>query len=68
MMSAAMSEAAKRSGEHIDDVRARYERAIPMRRFARSEEIGRAAVALCSGLLSYVNGANLVVDGGELSR
>jgi NAD(P)-dependent dehydrogenase (short-subunit alcohol dehydrogenase family) len=68
MMSTAMSEAAKRSGEHIDDVRARYERAIPMRRFARPEEIGRAAVALCSGLLSYVNGANLVVDGGELSR
>jgi hypothetical protein len=26
------------------------------------------AVALCSGLCSYVSGANIVVDGGELSR
>jgi NAD(P)-dependent dehydrogenase (short-subunit alcohol dehydrogenase family) len=55
---------------HVDaaTIRAQYESVIPMGRFARPEEIASVGVALCSGLCSYVNGSNIVVDGGELSR
>ena len=38
---------------------------IPLKRFGRTEEIGDAAVFLSSDAASYVNGAILVVDGGQ---
>jgi NAD(P)-dependent dehydrogenase (short-subunit alcohol dehydrogenase family) len=68
MMASAIAEAARQTGRSAEDQRRDYEAGIPLRRFATPEEIGRAAVALCSPLLAYANGANLVVDGGELSR
>jgi NAD(P)-dependent dehydrogenase (short-subunit alcohol dehydrogenase family) len=68
MATTVISELARRTGSSADDLRRAYERAIPLKRFATPEEIGRAAVALCSPLLSYANGVNLVIDGGELSR
>ncbi len=68
MAEVAMTELAQRRGTTLDAVRAAYKMAIPMRRFARPGEIGATVVALCSPLMSYVDGANIVVDGGELSR
>jgi NAD(P)-dependent dehydrogenase (short-subunit alcohol dehydrogenase family) len=68
MVAVTTAEVARQSGTSADDIRSRYEAAIPMGRFARPEEIAYAAVTICSGLFSYVNGANIVVDGGELSR
>jgi NAD(P)-dependent dehydrogenase (short-subunit alcohol dehydrogenase family) len=59
---------ARQSGTDASIIRAGYEAAIPMGRFAQPQEIASVAVALCSGLCSYVNGSNIVVDGGELSR
>ncbi|MDX2277890.1 MAG: glucose 1-dehydrogenase [Hyphomonadaceae bacterium] len=38
----------------------------PMRRLADAEEMARAAVWLCSPEASYVNGHELVVDGGKI--
>jgi 2-deoxy-D-gluconate 3-dehydrogenase len=43
-----------------------YASRIPLRRLLSADEIGRAAVFLASDLASFVNGAQLVVDGGLL--
>jgi len=68
MVAVATAEVARQSGTDAATIRARYEAAIPMGRYARPEEMASVAVALCSGLCSYVSGSNIVVDGGELSR
>jgi 2-deoxy-D-gluconate 3-dehydrogenase len=39
---------------------------VPMRRWADPDEIGRAVLFLASDLSAYVNGAQVVVDGGYL--
>ena len=39
---------------------------VPMRRWAEPDEIARAVVFLASDLAAYVNGAQIVVDGGYL--
>ncbi|MGO4355136.1 SDR family NAD(P)-dependent oxidoreductase [Rhizobium sp. RAF36] len=68
MISTTIADVARQTGSDQESVRARYEAAIPMGRFARPGEIASVAVAICSSLFSYVNGSNIVVDGGELSR
>lgn len=68
MVAASMVDVAREEGTDVETIRARYEAAIPMGRFARPEELASVAVGLCSNLFSYVNGSNIVVDGGELSR
>ncbi len=68
MISTTIDDIAQKTGSDPATVRARYEAAIPMQRFARPEEIASVAVAICSDLFSYVNGSNIVIDGGELSR
>ena len=44
-----------------------YLRRIPQRRFAHADEVASAILFLASGDASYVNGATLVVDGGQLA-
>lgn len=41
-------------------------RRVPMRRWADPDEIGRVVVFLASDLSEYLNGAQIVVDGGYL--
>ena len=51
------------------DVERQWEEAsarVPMRRWADPDEIGRAVVFLASDLSAYLNGAQIVVDGGYL--
>jgi 2-deoxy-D-gluconate 3-dehydrogenase len=51
------------------DVEAQWAQAalrVPMRRWAEPDEIGRVVAFLASDLAAYVNGAQIVVDGGYL--
>jgi 3(or 17)beta-hydroxysteroid dehydrogenase len=45
-----------------------HERAIPMKRFAAPEEIAASVAFLCSDDASYITGARLVIDGGNLMQ
>ncbi len=42
------------------------EQSIPLRRYGRADEIGRAAAFLLSPSASYITGVMLPVDGGVL--
>lgn len=48
-----------------DQVREQMIKDIPLGRFGRIADIEQAAVFLCSDAASFVNGATLVVDGGQ---
>jgi 2-deoxy-D-gluconate 3-dehydrogenase len=54
-------------GIDVDAQWAAYEARIPLRRLAQADDVGRTAVFLASDLGSYVNGAQIVVDGGLLA-
>ncbi len=46
------------------DMKAKFEAAVPLKRFGTVEDIANAAVFLASDAASYVHGAIFVVDGG----
>lgn len=58
--------AAERSGASYDDARMQQEKAIPMGRYGRPDEFGRAAVFLLSEAASYITGETMIVDGGMM--
>jgi NAD(P)-dependent dehydrogenase (short-subunit alcohol dehydrogenase family) len=60
-------EAGAPSGIDVDAQWAAYEARIPLGRLAHPDDVGRTAVFLASELGSYVNGAQIVVDGGLLA-
>lgn len=56
----------KASGLSPEEVKAGFEKAIPLGRYGTPEEYGRAAVFLFSDAAKYVTGASLQVDGGMI--
>jgi 3-oxoacyl-[acyl-carrier protein] reductase len=57
---------AGREGRSSEDLAAEAQKAVPIGRFGRPEEIAAAIAFLASPEASYVNGINLPVDGGRL--
>jgi 2-deoxy-D-gluconate 3-dehydrogenase len=55
------------AGIDVEAQWAAYEARIPLRRLAHPDDVARATLFLASDLAAYVNGAQLVVDGGLLS-
>ncbi len=56
---------AKRDGRDADEVRAARIAKHPARRLGRPEEFGAACTFLCSAHAGYINGQNLLLDGGS---
>jgi 3-oxoacyl-[acyl-carrier protein] reductase len=57
---------AQRAGISVEEQEQRMLANIPLGRYGRAEEFGRAAVYLLSGAATYVTGATLQVDGGAI--
>lgn len=56
---------AKREGKDVSEVEQAWLNAIPAKRFAEPREIAEAALYLASKRAAYVNGTQIVVDGGR---
>ncbi len=56
--------AATRSGQPLDVVMDARRKAIPALRFGQSEEFGAICAFLCSQQAGYINGQNVLADGG----
>jgi len=59
-----MAGAAKKSGQDVDAVRAARQKMIPAGRFGTPEEFGAICAFLCSMQAAYLNGQNILADGG----
>jgi len=57
---------AEKKGIGVEEVRSMRQEDIPLKRYGRPEEFGRAAVFLLSPAASYITGHSFVIDGGLL--
>ncbi|MDD5335952.1 MAG: SDR family oxidoreductase [Rhodoferax sp.] len=63
-LKAVMSGAAQKSGLNIEAVTEARKKTIPAQRFGRPEEFGAICAFLCSQQAGYINGQNVLADGG----
>lgn len=56
--------AARAAGKSVEDVAAARRDAIPAQRFGTAEEFGAVCAFLCSAHAGYINGQNILLDGG----
>ena len=60
-----MAAQAKRDGTDVESVRAQRIAKHPARRLGQPDEFGAACAFLCSAHAGYINGQNLLLDGGS---
>jgi 3-oxoacyl-[acyl-carrier protein] reductase len=58
---------AQRQGRNVEDVIAERLGKHPAHRFGRPEELGATCAFLCSVYAGYINGQNVLMDGGSFS-
>ncbi|MBE0588193.1 MAG: SDR family oxidoreductase, partial [Hydrogenophaga sp.] len=56
--------AANKSGKSVDEVRAVQIGQVPAKRFGTPDEFGAICAFLCSQQAGYLNGQNILPDGG----
>lgn len=61
---ATIASAAQKTGKSMDEIRAAQMAQIPSRRFGTAEEFGAICAFLCSQQAGYINGQNILPDGG----
>jgi 3-oxoacyl-[acyl-carrier protein] reductase len=54
-----------KTATHADDVKAEMLHEIPAKRFGKPQEVANAICFLASDKAAYINGTNVVVDGGR---
>jgi 3-oxoacyl-[acyl-carrier protein] reductase len=59
-----LQNAADKSGETMDAVAAKRAAAIPAKRFGNPDEFGAMCAFICSVQAGYLNGQNILLDGG----
>ena len=55
---------AQRSGKSVEDLADARRSTVPTRRFGTPEEFGAICAFLCSMHAAYINGQNILADGG----
>ncbi|WP_137894353.1 SDR family oxidoreductase [Ramlibacter sp. 2FC] len=63
-IAATIGAAAQKSGKSVDEIRRVQQAQIPAGRFGTPEEFGAICAFLCSTQAAYINGQNLLADGG----
>ena len=55
---------AQKSGKSVEDIAQSRRQAVPAQRFGTPEEFGEVCAFLCSRQAAYLNGQNILLDGG----
>lgn len=63
-LAATLQGAAQKTGKSLDEVRSAQTAQIPAKRFGNPEEFGAICAFLCSQHAGYINGQNILPDGG----